>query len=177
MRQSVESTLAQLNDFQTGFKNINARFADLLKITDALEPVDTYSMIIQELHRHMQSLETLVKMLRASMQDLKQLHAEEKILARKADEMHYCIFCGAAGSPSPFCSQCGILNPLDLKCRRCGEIYRLPVHMIDREKTIEPLHCMTCGEKHKNISNQLSRPHPTIRQQAVRIKTILSKRI
>jgi len=159
MRQSVESTLAQLNDFQTGFKNINARFADLLKITDALEPVDTYSMIIQELHRHMQSLETLVKMLRASMQDLKQLRGEEKILARKADQMHYCIFCGAAGSPSPFCSQCGILNPLDLKCRRCGELYRLPVHMIDREKTIAPIHCMICGEKHKNISYPLK---PTI---------------
>jgi prepilin-type N-terminal cleavage/methylation domain-containing protein len=155
IRQSIESTLIQLDDSQTGFKNINTSYADILKTTDALETVDTYSMIIQEVHRHMQNLETLVKMLHAYMEDLKQQRKEEKILARKADEMHYCIFCGAAGSPSPFCSQCGILNPLDLKCRQCGEVYRLPVHMIARGKIIEPIHCMTCGEKHKNISNQI----------------------
>jgi prepilin-type N-terminal cleavage/methylation domain-containing protein len=159
IRQSIEKTLTELDDSQTGLKKINAGYADILKATDALEPVDTYSMINQELHRHMRSLETLVKMLHASMEDLKQLREEEKIIARKEDEMHYCIFCGAAGSPSPFCSQCGILNPLDLKCRRCGEVYRLPVHMIDREKIIEPIHCMICGEKHKNISYPLK---PTI---------------
>ena len=91
-----------------------------------------------------QRLPEAVRSLRASVEEL--ATRRQKAEAAAAEVAH-CIACGHRVSATPYCQQCGTLQPRAMICPRCQQVLLLPVHLMDREAKVQ-LHCVVCGEAH-----------------------------
>ncbi len=101
----------------------------------------TYSTWIEKRKQHREEKQKQLK--EAQTQEL---NAEHKETDSKYDTLH-CLSCGASYPYSRFCPRCGIQSPVRLLCGTCGELYMLPVHLMDKDKIAAPVCCMTCGQR------------------------------
>jgi prepilin-type N-terminal cleavage/methylation domain-containing protein len=104
----------------------------------------TYSTWIEKRKQHREETQKQIK--EARNQELK---TELKETDSKFETLH-CISCGASYPYSRFCPRCGIRSPVRLICGKCGEMYMLPVHLVDKDKIAVPVCCMTCGQHHSS---------------------------
>ncbi len=94
---------------------------------------------------HAQALKLAGKKLRGALDGLGRELRQEEIVDGKTGDMRHCINCGTPSLKSTFCPGCGFPRPREYRCPECGEVYLHPVHLIDRRKPAEYLHCVFCG--------------------------------
>jgi len=61
-----------------------------------------------------------------------------------------CVACGREGVGGAFCPHCGVASPVELTCKKCGSVTRLPVHLMTRaaRRLAGAAHCTNCGTAH-----------------------------
>jgi hypothetical protein len=62
----------------------------------------------------------------------------------------HCIACGhACSADARYCAACGTRWSETKTCRRCDDVLRLPLHLLDAGSAAAPVtHCFKCGERH-----------------------------
>jgi prepilin-type N-terminal cleavage/methylation domain-containing protein len=66
--------------------------------------------------------------------------------AQLRDQPAHCVACGAPGDHSQqHCPSCGTQRPTERGCARCGNITRLPVHLLRKKALENRIFCAGCG--------------------------------
>ncbi len=149
LRQFLENGIKKLTELRTRSNNISQKLESISLILDDKEYEGECAMVTDNAHSLKLHLEEATEQLRKSIHELGQARERAKAKVEESKDKLYCISCGTASAPSHYCPHCGILRPMELTCRRCGEVYRLPVNLMDDLKMSEPVHCLVCGELHE----------------------------
>ncbi len=88
--------------------------------------------------------------------ELEKRHERQKAAALKSKDEIHCLACGYGYPLTHFCPNCGVRSPKRISCDQCGEVYHLPVHLLDAHKADAMLHCLFCGHPHERVELYLS---------------------
>ncbi len=144
----VEEQLATLTGMRTQYDSMKANAANIPEIEDLDEHKRACSTLKEDGKKYKIRLQDAIKRFGDSLEELSQLREQFKIKSESPADAFHCISCGAQVPPSIYCPMCGVLRTVELVCQQCNEVYRLPVHLIDIEKTDAPVHCFSCGKAH-----------------------------
>lgn len=152
LRNFIEKRMSHLSNLQNRYGSICSQYEKLFGIPDNISEKErvenVFSEIEKESGRYKMEYEQSMEMLQKAMDDLGRLRERSKSKTPGTQELVHCISCGFESRLSRHCPNCGVLSPEKLVCKKCGENYMLPVHMIDTVKAAFPLYCMGCGHKH-----------------------------
>ncbi|MEE4356096.1 MAG: prepilin-type N-terminal cleavage/methylation domain-containing protein [Desulfococcaceae bacterium] len=147
-RQFIEKRSGYLSELGTRSADLRSRMESLINIRDEEEFSRQSAALEEEAERFGREYGQSAEVLHKSVGDLLRMreYAEEE--RGEAADRHHCLICGFESRQSRYCPDCGSPRPLPLTCGQCGEIYMLPLHMIDREKAGQHFHCLRCGHPH-----------------------------
>ena len=155
LRKLVEKSQEELTSRQDDYESTASRFANMLTMTSGFDHRairasvrENVRVLEQSLPRAQSALETAVRKLE-ERRALVQKRVQKRAVETAAGETH-CVACGHGWDGSPYCPACGTPRPQALSCRSCGEVFQLPVHLIDAEAEPRPIYCTACGERHES---------------------------
>jgi prepilin-type N-terminal cleavage/methylation domain-containing protein len=81
--------------------------------------------------------------------DVQRLERRRAAATSSDQELIFCIACGAAGTDTPCCPECGTQRPEPLTCAACSTVFMLPTHLLaEQEETETKTYCLACGQPH-----------------------------
>lgn len=146
-RAGVEASLGRIAGLFSVSSRIDREFQSLLPAEDPAAYRSKSEALEKRCKEHTRALKLAARRIRSALDSLDRQLQQEAISAGKKADIRHCIHCGAPSLKSTFCPQCGFPRPKEYKCPECGGIYLHPVHLIDRRKPADSVHCASCGRK------------------------------
>ncbi len=147
----VEKSQEELTNRQDDYESTASRFASLLTMTSGFDLSATRASVRENVRVLEQSLPRAQSALETALQKLAERRSlvQKRVVETATGDTH-CVACGHGWDGSPYCPACGTPRPQALSCRSCGEVFQLPVHLIDAEAEPRPIYCTACGERHES---------------------------
>ncbi len=144
LTQKREPISALLNEY----KELVKRLPELMIPSDDFDH-DSYDSFEQEVEQLGKEAQQILEALRKAIEALK--NKKSSLRAQRDEQEVFCIACGSATPPSPYCRECGIPRYRELTCRECEERFLLPLHLLAEETESVELYCPHCGEQHESF--------------------------
>ncbi len=139
-----------------GAEPLRMKLSGLSEIEDDAAFSAAGGEIRSEAERRRASLVDEDDLLEKEVGELEKRHERQKAAALKSKDEIHCLACGYGYPLTHFCPNCGVRSPKRISCDQCGEVYHLPVHLLDAHKADAMLHCLFCGHPHERVELDLS---------------------
>ena len=149
LRELVEQRRKELADNLDECEQLGSRLSAMESLLIGLERRYARRAIDDSARALKHGLPTSAAALRAAVQRLGDRRKQRLAPSAENGSVH-CIACGYGWEGSPYCPHCGTKKPVRFECGHCGEVFLLPVHLLDEAAPPRPLHCGVCGHRHRS---------------------------